>query len=109
MPNVSITLFETFKTTGELKDVFRFAYKGRDIAVLSLSEKTAAGIEIAGLFRRVAGLELPLCVDNTESIAVFDQSQFPRQTVLLRMVKGAPLSVRTMNRAAESEALPKAS
>ena len=77
--------------------------------MLSLYEKTAAGIEIAGLFRRVTGLELPLCVDNTESIAVFDQSQFPRQTVLLRMVKGAPLSVRTMNRAAESEALPKAS
>lgn len=109
MPNVSITLFETLKTTGELKDVFRFAYKGRDIAALSLSEKTAAGIEIAGLFRRVTGLELPLCVDNTESIAVFDQNRFPQQTILLRMVKGAPLSVRTMNRTAESEALPKAS
>lgn len=109
MPNVSITLFETLKTTGELKDVFRFAYMGRDIAVLSLSEKTAAGIEIAGLFRRVTGPELPLCVDNTESIAVFDRNQFPQQTILLRMVKGAPLSVRTMNRTAESEALPKAS
>ena len=99
MPNVSITLFEPVKTTGELKSVFRFAYKGRDFASLSLSERTAAGLEICALMRRLTGLNFPVFIDNSESVADFDMSVLPRQTVFLRMVKNAPLSVRCMNRA----------
>ena len=103
MPNVSITLFEPVKTTGELKSVFRFAYKGRDFAALSLSERTAAGLEICALMRRLTGLNFPVFIDNTESVANFDMSALPRQTVFLRMVKNAPLSVKCMN-----QAVPKA-
>ena len=101
MPNVSITLFEPVKTTGELKSVFRFAYKGRDFAALSLSERTAAGLEICALMRRLTGLNFPVFIDNTESVANFDMSALPRQTVFLRMVKNAPLSVKSMNQATE--------
>lgn len=103
MPNVSVTLFEPVKTTGELKSVFRFAYKGRDFAALSLSERTAAGLEICALMRRLTGLNFPVFIDNTESVAHFDMSALPRQTVFLRMVKNAPLSVKCMN-----QAVPKA-
>ena len=99
----TITLFEPIKTTGELKSVFRFAYKGRDFAALSLSERTAAGLEICALMRRLTGLNFPVFIDNTESIANFDMSALPRQTVFLRMVKNAPLSVKCMN-----QAVPKA-
>ena len=102
MPNVSVTLFEPVKTTGELKSVFRFAYKGRDFAALSLSERTAAGLEICALMRRLTGLNFPVFIDNTESVAHFDMSALPRQTVFLRMVKNAPLSVKSMNQATES-------
>ena len=101
MPNVSVTLFEPVKTTGELKSVFRFAYKGRDFAALSLSEQTAAGLEICALMRRLTGLNFPVFIDNTESVANFDMSALPRQTVFLRMVKNAPLSVKSMNQATE--------
>ena len=109
MPNVSIILFETVKTTGELKSVFRFAYKGRDYAVLSLSERTAAGLEICALMRKLTGLNLPVFIDNTESVAHFDMSSLTCQTVFLRMVKNKPLSVRSMSRTPATEELPKAS
>ena len=101
MPNVSITLFETVKTTGELKSVFRFAYNGRNYAALSLSERTAAGLEICALMRRLTGLNFPVFIDNTESVAHFDMSSLTCQTVFLRMVKNAPLSVKSMNQATE--------
>lgn len=101
MPNVSVTLFEPVKTTGELKSVFRFAYKGRDFAALSLSERTAAGLEICALMRRLTGLNFPVFIDNTESVANFDMSSLACQTVFLRMVKNAPLSVKSMNQATE--------
>lgn len=109
MPNVSVTLFEAVKTTGELKSVFRFAYKGRDFAVLSLSERTAAGLEICGLIRRLTCLNFPVFIDNTESVADFDMSSLSCQTVFLRMIKNTPLSVRSMSKAPAAEALPKAS
>ena len=101
MPNVSITLFEPVKTTGELKSVFRFAYKGRNYAALSLSERTAAGLEICALMRRLTGLNFPVFIDNTESVAHFDMSSLTCQTVFLRMVKNTPLSVKSMNQATE--------
>ena len=109
MPNVSIILFETVKTTGELKSVSRFAYKGRDYAVLSLSERTAAGLEICALMRKLTGLNLPVFIDNTESVAHFDMSVLNCQTVFLRMVKNKPLSVRSMNRTSAADELLKTS
>ena len=109
MPNVSITLFEPVKTTGELKSVFRFAYKGRNYAALSLSERTAAGLEICALMRRLTGLNFPVFIDNTESVAHFDMSSLSCQTVFLRMVKNAPLSIRSMSRTPAAEELPQAS
>lgn len=99
MPNVSVTLFEPVKTTGELKSVFRFAYKGRDFAALSLSERTAAGLEICALMRRLTGLNFPVFIDNTESVAHFDMSSLDCQVAFLRMVKNAPLAVKCMNKA----------
>ena len=109
MPNVSLTLFETVKTTGELKSVFRFAYKGTDVSAVSLSERTAAGLEISALVRRLTGLKFPVLIDNTESIAEFDSSQLDCQTIFLRMVKNTPLSVKHISRAPAADALKKAS
>ena len=109
MPNVSLTLFETVKTTGELKSVFRFAYKGTDVSSVSLSERTAAGLEISALVRRLTGLKFPVLIDNTESIAEFDSSRLDCQTVFLRMVKNTPLSVKHVSRAPAADALKRAS
>ena len=41
---VKVQLYEVLKTTGEVKDVFRFTYNGRGYRRLSRSEKALAGI-----------------------------------------------------------------
>ena len=51
--------------------------------------------------RRLTGLNFPVFIDNTESVAHFDMSALSCQTVFLRMVKNAPLSVKSMNQATE--------
>lgn len=97
MPNVTIRLEEVFRTTGEVKNVFKFDYKGRDYNTLSLSEKTLAGVEIAAMVRKICGIDCPICVDNTESIAAFNNVPMPTQTILLRFVKGQELTVQSRN------------
>lgn len=96
MPNVQIKLFDVVRTTGEVVDVFRFTYKGRDYTTLSLSEKTLAGVEIAAMVRKITGLDCPICIDNTESIAAFNAVSMPSQSLLLRFVKGQPLTVQSV-------------
>ncbi len=111
MPNVSIRLYDVVRTTGEVVSAFRFTYKGRDYTTLSLSEKTLAGVEIAAMVRRITGIDCPICIDNTESIAAFNAVDMPSQTLLLRFVKGQPLSVQSKHfaRMQPTEQLAKAS
>ncbi len=112
MPNVTLHLFDVFRTTGEVKSVFKFDYKGREYTTLSLSEKTRAGIEISAMLRRITGVDCPICIDNTESIAAFNIADMPSQAILLRFVKGQPLTVDAKNRQQATpaqEELPKAS
>ncbi len=97
MPNVKIRLFEVVRGTGEVKTAFKFDYKDREYSNLSLSEKTLAGIEISALIRRITGKDYPICIDNTESIAAFNEVEMPSQVMLIRVVKGQPLSVKYQN------------
>ena len=97
MPNVEIRLFEVVRGTGEVKTAFKFDYKGREYTTLSLSEKTLAGIEISALIRRITGKDYPICIDNTESIAAFNEVEMPSQVMLIRVVKGQPLTVKFQN------------
>lgn len=97
MPNVKIKLFDVYRSTGEVTNVFKFTYKGRDYTTLSLSEKTLAGIEITAMIRKITGIDCPICVDNTESVAAFNSVSMPSQTLLLRFVKGQPLTVQSKN------------
>lgn len=98
MPNVTIRLEDVFRTTGEVKNVFKFDYKGRDYNTLSLSEKTLAGVEIAAMVRKICNIDCPICVDNTESIAAFNNVPMPTQTILLKFIKGQPLTVQSRNK-----------
>lgn len=98
MPNVTLHLFDVYRTTGEVKSVFKFDYKGREYTTLSLSEKTRAGIEIAAMLRRITGIDCPICIDNTESIASFNLGDMPSQAILLRFVKGQTLKVEVKNK-----------
>ena len=99
MPNVKLKLFDVIRSTGEIKSAFKFEYKGREYTSLSLSEKTLAGVEIAAMMRSITGKDYPLCIDNTESIATFNNVDMPSQVMLIRVVKGQPLTVKFQNNA----------
>ena len=68
MNRASIKLYDVVKTTGEIKDVFRFTYDGKDYRWLSTSEKIKAGLEVSELLTRLTGLEYPIYIDNAECI-----------------------------------------
>ena len=68
MHHAAIKLFEIVKTTGEVKNVFKCTYDGRDYSWLSASEKIKAGLEISGLLKQITGLCYPVYIDNAESI-----------------------------------------
>ena len=97
MPNVKIRLFDIVRGTGEVKNAFKFDYKGREYCNLSLSEKTLAGIEISAMIRKITGKDYPICIDNTESIAAFNNVDMPSQVMLIRVVKGQTLAVKFQN------------
>lgn len=68
MNRASIKLYDVSKKTGEVKNVFRFTYDGKDYRWLSTSEKIKAGLEVSALLERLTGLVYPKYIDNAECI-----------------------------------------
>lgn len=68
MNRASIKLHDFVKTTGELKNVFRFTYDGKDYRWLSTSEKLKAGLEVSDMLKRLTGLCYPTYIDNAECL-----------------------------------------
>ena len=93
MNRVSISLSEVKKTTGEVRDTFKFAYNGKEYAKLSLSEKLRAGLEIAELVKRLSGRCYPTFIDNGESISVVDNVRLTGQTLFSKVQKDRPLTI----------------
>ena len=77
---VSISLYEVSKTTGEVRDVFKFNYEDRPYVILSLSEKIKAGLEVSELLKKIAGINYPVFIDNGESVPVIDNVRPSGQT-----------------------------
>ena len=100
---VKISLYDVLKTTGELKDVFRFTYNGRRYDRLSLSEKVRAGAEVSELVKRLTGRNYPVFFDNMESVDDLSNIRPTSQMILAKCVRNAELSVRV-----GSTAMPKA-
>ena len=99
MPNVRIKLWEVVKSTGELKNVFKFTYKGRNYTSLSLSEKILAGLELSAALRHLSGIDCPVGVDNKESVGTFGNASMPSQVIMLQFIKGQQLHVNFKNMA----------
>lgn len=94
---VEISLYDVVKTTGEVKDVFKFTYAGRRYDRLSLSEKIRAGMEISELMKRLTGRNYPVFVDNMESVDDLANVRPTGQVIMAKCVRGAELSVQPMN------------
>lgn len=97
MSRVEISLYDVVKTTGEVKDAFKFTYAGRRYDRLSLSEKIRAGMEVSELMKRLTGRNYPVFVDNMESVDDLANVQPTGQLIMAKCVRGAELSVRPMN------------
>ena len=104
MNRVAISLYDVVKTTGEVKDVFRFTYEGRDYLCLSHSEKIRAGLEVAELIKRLLGVVYPTFIDDVESVPVIDNVRPTGQVFIAKVVKGAALQVQIADAAAGAKA-----
>jgi len=93
MSNTEIVLTEITKSTGEVKDCFRFSYDGRDYKCLSLSEKVRAGLDVSTLIQRLSGRNYPIFVDNGESICTFGNVNISGQVMIARVVNNQALQV----------------
>ena len=104
MNRVAISLYDVVKTTGEVKDVFRFTYEGRDYICLSRSEKIRAGLEVAELIKRLLGVQYPTFIDDVESVPIIDNVRPTGQVFIAKVVKGAALQVQVADAAAPAKA-----
>lgn len=68
LDHVSIKLYEVVKSTGEMSKTFKLLYDGKPAQFLSFSEKIRVGLELGHMFRQLTGVNIPLFLDNTESI-----------------------------------------
>lgn len=98
MGSAEIVLTELVKSTGEIRDCFRFSYEGRDYRCLSLSEQVRAGLEVALLIQRLSGRNYPIFVDNGESICNFGRAKPSGQVLIARVANGQELQVTYRNR-----------
>ena len=96
---VSISLYEVSKTTGEVRDVFKFNYEDRPYVILSLSEKIKAGLEVSELLKKIAGINYPVFIDNGESAPVIDNVRPSGQTFISQVVKNEQLRVEILGAA----------
>ncbi|MCI8538254.1 MAG: AAA family ATPase [Oscillospiraceae bacterium] len=93
MNRVAISLYDVVKSTGEVKDVFKFTYEDRPYACLSGSEQIRAGLEVAELVKGLIGVDYPVFIDDAERVPVIDNVRPSGQVFLARVAKGAPLTV----------------
>mgnify|MGYP002567308171 FL=1 len=94
MNRVEISLYDVVKSTGEVKDTFKFQYGGRRYDRLSLSEKIRAGMELSELIKRLTGRNYPVFVDNMESVDDLANVRPTGQIIMAKCVSNAPLQVR---------------
>ena len=97
MNRVEISLYDVVKTTGEVKDAFKFTYAGRRYDRLSLSEKIRAGMEVSELMKRLTGRNYPVFVDNMESVDDLSNARPTGQVIMAKCVRGAELYVGPVN------------
>lgn len=102
MNKAAIKLFDVVKTTGEIKDTFKFTYDEKDYRWLSTSERIKAGLEVADLLKRLTGLTYPTFIDNAESINT--NFSRPDGQMIFAFVRKCALTVQEPSYAAAKEA-----
>ncbi|APH14644.1 putative aTPase involved in DNA repair [Clostridium sporogenes] len=90
--NKTEIIFEKIsKTSGEVKDVFEIHYEDKHLNMLSNSTRIRTSIEIRNMLSIISDLNLPMLIDNAESITHFDRPNC--QLFQLIVKKDQPLSI----------------
>ncbi|GAB2045984.1 hypothetical protein AGATL06_24830 [Agathobaculum sp. TL06] len=97
MHRAGLRLCEARKESGELRDVFKLTWDGRDYVRLSLSERVRCGLEVVELLSRLSGKSYPLFVDNTESLCDLGAAQHSGQMILARVMPRQTLQVKALD------------
>ena len=97
MYKAALKLVEPIKESGEVRDVFKLTYDGRDYVQLSLSERVRCGLEVVDLLTKLSGRSYPLFVDNSESLCDLGAVQPAGQLILTRVVSGQTLQVQAVD------------
>ena len=97
MHKAGLKLYEPMKESGELRDVFKLTWDGRDYVRLSLSERMRCGLEVVELLSKLSGKRYPLFVDNTESFCDLGAAQHDGQMILARVVARQTLQVKSLD------------
>ena len=98
LDKVTIRLEKFVQSTGEIKECFEILYDNKDdIAcegiLLSASTKVRKDLEIANLVNVITGLNLPIFIDNAESITHYKKPQCD-QIFEAKVVEGQELIVK---------------
>lgn len=101
---VAFALYDVAKTTGEVRDAFKFTYDGRRYDRLSLSEKIRAGLEVSELVKRLTGRNYPVFLDNMESVDDLANVRPTGQIIMAKCVHGAELAVKAAGQPQMSKA-----
>lgn len=104
MNRVDISLYDVVKSTGELRDVFKFTYEARPYVCLSGSERIRAGLEVAELVKKLVGVDYPVFIDDAERVPVIDNVRPSGQIFVAKVIKGAKLSVQAAGAAPAAQA-----
>lgn len=104
MNRVAISLYEVAKTTGEIRDVFKFTYEDRPYVCLSGSERIRAGLEVAELVKGLVGVDFPVFIDDAERVPVIDNVRPSGQIFIAKVAKGVKLTVQTASAAPPAQA-----
>lgn len=100
---VAISLYDVVKSTGEIKDTFRFTYNDRRYDRLSLSEKIRAGMEVSEMLKRLTGRVYPTFVDNMESVDDLNNIVPTGQLIMAKCIANTELIVRPVSPVVASE------
>ena len=99
MNRVAISLYSVMKTTGEVKEAFKFVYEDRPYICLSGSERIKAGLEVSELLKSLVGVNFPVFIDDAERVPVIDNVRPTGQIFIAQVVKGARLTVQASSAA----------
>lgn len=98
---VSINLYTVVQTTGEIKDTFEVKYDNKPLRLISNSEYIKTGLEISDMFNKSLSINLPVFVDDAESI--IDIPRLDTQMLVAR-VKKCTLKITNTQEKVQSQA-----